>query len=372
MTAAVDYDLHGLVRVRVLDAMPRDAATVSRQLGLQPAALNGEPDIVIRFVEELPVRGPLRLLGLDDAGFTKDAFLVLNGRFDSRARVQIPFQDIGRRCEIVCERGIARVPLLTSILNLTVLGKGALPLRAAAFRSNGAGVLATGWAKGGMTETLLAFMAHGAIYVGHEWVYLSADGKRVFGVPEPIRIWNWHLDSLPQYRRAVSRRGRTMLRVGSLVTRTLRRATAGGTRNRSAATRTLNRLIPLLRKRLCVDVPADRLFGRASCHPTDTPDRIFFVASQEAPEVTVRPIDPREVAQRMVFALQQEQRRLMGYYWKFRFAFPETPNRLIERSRGLQSRRLTRALGNKKVFDVRHPYPVDLVTLYDALRPYCD
>ena len=114
------------------------------------------------------------------------------------------------------------------------------------------------------------------------------------------------------------------------------------------------------------------LFGRASCEPADTPDRVFFMASQESPEVSVRPIDPREVAQRMVFSLQQEQRRLMEYYWKFRFAFPQAPNKLIERSRALQSRGLARALGNKKAFDVRHPYPVDLVTLYDALRPYCE
>ena len=167
MNGVVEYDLHGLVRIRVLDASPRDIATVGRQLGLQPAALNGKPDLTIRFVGELPVRGPLRLVGLDDAGFTKDAFLVLRGRFKSRARVQIPFEHIGRRCEIVCERGIARIPLLNSILNLTMLGKGAAPLHAAAFRFNGAGVLATSWAKGGKTEALLAFMAHGARHGGH-------------------------------------------------------------------------------------------------------------------------------------------------------------------------------------------------------------
>ena len=32
---------------------------------------------------------------------------------------------------------------------------------------------------------------------------------------------------------------------------------------------------------------------------------------------------------------------------------------------------LVRALENKQAYDVRHPYPVELVALYDALRPYC-
>ena len=230
MSGAVDYDLHGLARVRLLDASPRDAAVVGRQLGLHPAAAHGEPDLVIRFVDRLPVNGPLRLVGLNDAGFTNDAFLILRGRFKSRARVQIPFEQIGRKCEIVCERGVARVPLLTSILNLTVLGRGALALHAAAFRFNGTGVLTTGWSKGGKTETLLAFMAHGATYVGDEWVYLSPDGKHVFGVPEPIRVWGWHLESLPQYRSAVSRRDRTRLRMLSLIVRGLHWATDHGAR----------------------------------------------------------------------------------------------------------------------------------------------
>ena len=61
----------------------------------------------------------------------------------------------------------------------------------------------------------------------------------------------------------------------------------------------------------------------------------------------------------------------MSYYWKFRFAFPDAANELIERSSELQYRAMARALGDKQTFEVRHPYPVELVALYDALRPYC-
>ncbi len=367
----MDFDVHGLAGIRLLDASNADIAAVQAQLGMPPAQLRGEPDVVIRFVHQLRISGPLRLLGLQDAGFTADAFLVLRGRHKSRARVQIPFQEIGGRCEVVCERGVGRVPLLTSILNLTILGKGAVALHAAAFRFKGTGVLTTGWSKGGKTETLLAFMAHGAAYVGDEWVYLSADGSHVFGLPEPIRIWSWHLDSLPQYREAISRGERARLRLASLLLSGLQRITAAGSRHRSAATRTLNRMAPLLQKQLCADVPPQRLFGTSSVEPCCSPDRIFFIASQEAPEVSVRPIDPREVARRMVFSLQEEQKALLSYYWKFRFAFPGAANEIIDRSRELQEAALLRTLSGKQAFEVRRPHPVDLPALYDALRTYC-
>jgi hypothetical protein len=371
MSESLDFDVHGLAGIRLLDAAPSDAAAVQAQLGLAPTRLNGEPDLVIRYVRQLRTNGPLRLLGLQDAGFTADAFLVLRGRYESRARVQIPFQEIGRRCEIVCEHGLGRVPLLTAIINLIVLGKGAVALHAAAFRFNGTGVLTTGWSKGGKTETLLAFMAHGAAYVGDEWVYLSPDGSRVFGLPEPIRLWSWHLESMPQYREAISRGQRARLRVTALALNGLRRVTAGGARHRSTASRTLNRVAPLLQKQLCVDIAPQRLFGPGACAASSSPDRVFFIASQEAPEVTVRPIDPREVARRMVFSLQEEQKTLMSYYWKYRFAFPASANALIDRSCELQEAALVRALTGKKAYEVRHPHPVELPALYDALRPCC-
>jgi len=176
---AIDYDLHGLAGVRVVGATARDAAVVDRQLGPIRGPLRRDPDIVVRFVDHLDVEGPLRLLGVDDAGFTDDAFLVLRARHKARARVLIPLDRIGRRCEIVCERGLPAVPLLIATLNLTVLARGALPLHASAFFHEGRGVVVTGWSKGGKTEAVLAFVARGARFVGDEWVYVGPDGATV-------------------------------------------------------------------------------------------------------------------------------------------------------------------------------------------------
>ena len=112
MTMATDFDLHGLAGIRLLAATVEDVAAVSGQLGLPPSTLDREPDIVIRFVDRLRVSSPIRYLGLDEAGFTEDAFLVLRGKHKSRARVQIPLDRVGQPCEIVCERGLLQVPLL--------------------------------------------------------------------------------------------------------------------------------------------------------------------------------------------------------------------------------------------------------------------
>lgn len=67
------------------------------------------------------------------------------------------------------------MPLLIALVNATALSKGVLPLHASAVTFEGTGPLVAGWSKGGKTEALLSFMRRGALYVGDEWVYLSAD-----------------------------------------------------------------------------------------------------------------------------------------------------------------------------------------------------
>jgi hypothetical protein len=294
----VDYDLHGMAGIRLLDAMPGDVSAVTKQLGPIQSPLSREPDIIIRFVDRLATTSRVRYLGLDDAGFTEDAFVVLRSKHKARARVQIPFERIGQQCEIVCERGIPAVPLLIPILNLTVLGKGALPMHASAFTYNGTGVLSTGWAKGGKTETLLAFMANGAEYVGDEWVYLSGDGQHMYGIPEPIRIWDWHLQDLPQYRALVSQSDRTRLRALRLLARSMDRATSNGLGGGFTAIKLMGRISPVLKRQLYVHVPPQRLFGGRVSPLVSTFDKVFFVASHEASDIKIESIDPQEVAKR--------------------------------------------------------------------------
>lgn len=365
MPAALDLDLHGFVRIRLLNAEPRDVATVIKQVGPIRADTSGEPDIVIEFVDRLRFSSPLRYLGVNDAAFTDDAFLVLRGKQKSRVRVQVPLQDIGRRCRFVCERGLPAVPLLMAVVNLTALGNGVLPLHASGLIYNGSGVLVTGWAKGGKTETLLAFAANGAEYVGDEWIYLADDGTRMYGVPEPIRIWSWHLEELPQYRALVRSRDRIRLRGLSWITRTLGLLDSGS-RSHALA----RRLRAILDQQLYVHLRPEQLFDGA-CVPVGTPEKIFFVASHESPEMTVEPMPAREIAEKMVFSLQMERAEFMSYYYAFRFAFPGLSNDLVERAEQIQREKLIRALDKREAFAVYHPYPCSVPALFEVMKPHC-
>jgi hypothetical protein len=366
----LDYDLHGLAGIRLLNPSPSDAAAVTRQLGPIQAPLARDPDIVIRFVERLPMTSRIRYLGVDEAGFTDDAFLVLRSKHKARAKVQIAFEQIGKQCEIICESGLPLVPLLIPILNLTVLSKGAIPLHASAFTYNGTGVLTTGWSKGGKTETLLAFMARGAEYIGDEWVYITADGQRMYGIPEPIRVWDWHLQDLPQYRALVGRSDRARLGAIKLV-QSMDRALPKRAGNGLLPVKALNRVLPLLKRQLFVDMHPQKLFGRGFGALAGNLQKVFFVVSHETPDVTVQPMDPREIARRMVFSLQHERLDFMSYYLRFRFAFPYASNELIERAEELQRAVLTRVLAGKDAYAVYHPYPVPIPSLFDAISPLC-
>ena len=364
MSGPIDYDLHGFVGIRLLDAGPAEERVVTRQLGPIRAPLARDPDLTIRFVDRLELAGPLRLIGADDAAWCDQGFVVLRGKQKSRARVLLPLERAGERCEIVAERGLAAVPHLVAIVNLTALAHGVLPLHASAFSWNGTGVLATGWAKGGKTEALLAFLAEGAAYVGDEWIYLAGEGPRMHGIPEPIRVWDWHLRESPWLRRRLGRGSRARLAALRSVARPLAAVAAGG----GAAARLARRARPLVEAQRWVQLPPREFFGAERCAASALPDVVFLMTSRDAPEVTVRPIDPREVARRMVASLAFERSELVASYQKLRFAFPDARNRWLDATEAHERELLERAVAGLPTFEVLHPYPVAFRTLYEAMR----
>lgn len=68
----VDFDLHGYVGIRLLDARENDVAKVRRQLGPLQSPLAREPDITVRFVDRLD-HGPLTYVGWQESGFDERA-----------------------------------------------------------------------------------------------------------------------------------------------------------------------------------------------------------------------------------------------------------------------------------------------------------
>lgn len=365
-----DFDLHGIVGIRLVGAKPSDVAAVKRQLGPIQSTLTREPDIVIRFVNKMQLSS-IRYIGVQDAGFTDDAFLILRGKYEVNVKVQIPFDQIGsRQCELVCESGVPAVPLLIAIINMTVLSKGFLPLHASALIYNDKGILLTGWSKGGKTETLLAFAANGAQYVGDEWIYLSPDGQRMYGIPEPTRIWYWHLQEMKRYQAIVKRSDLLRLRALNLLAKTLESFEHGPLRS-AGYLRILKRLTALVKRQLYVQLPPEKLFGPKADAVDVQPEKIFFVISYDRSEVTVQPLDPKEIAERIVFSLQEERMDFMSYYFKYRFAFPACANTLIDNVEEVERALALKVVAGKEAYAIYHPYPFAISSLFDTIRSYC-
>jgi hypothetical protein len=295
---------------------------------------------------------------VEEAAFTRDAFLLLRSRLKARARVRVPLERVGARCELVCEHGLPAVPLLIAILNLTVLAHGALPLHASAFVHDGRGAVVTGWSKGGKTEAVLAFTARGACFVGDEWIYVEPDGERVHGIPEPLRVWDWYLRQLPAVRARLGRAERARLR-------TLR-ALASATRGRRARP-----LAALIDSRRHVDVAPEQLFAAEGMARSAPFDHLFLVGSWERSDTVGRPIAGDEVADRMRFSLQHERAPLTAAYEMFRFAFPELRNELLESAAERERALLARVLTGKPAHIVEHPYPADLGRLFEVMSRLC-
>lgn len=363
-TGFVDFDLHGLAGVRLVDAGPSDAAVVARQLGPLPRTLHREPDITVRFVDQIEMDSRLRYLGAKETGWSDEGFFVLRSR-KAPVVVRMPMDRIGGRCEIVCERGLPAVPFLIAVLNLTVLGHGALPVHAAAFELDGVGTLVTGWSKGGKTELLMAAAGEGARYIGDEWVYLTTDG-RMHGIPEPIRLWDWHIRQLPAARDHLTTTDRLKLR-GIPALRRLERATPDRLR-RLPPSRLLRRAMPTLEGQLHVDVPPERLFRDVSQN-SGSLDRILFVVSAAGPAFTVESVDPLEVAARMRASLVHERLDLAALLLQARFADPSLQNDHLERAEARQGELLDRIFAGRPAYLVTHPYPVDLAELFASVRP---
>ena len=367
----VDFDLRGIVGIRLVDASTRDVATVRRQLGPidLPAgqALRREPDIVIRFVDNLPGQGRLRYLGLQDAAFDDAGFYLLRGRFNAAVRVRIPFERIGGRCEIVCEAGLPAVPHLVAIVNLTALGHRRLPLHAAGFVHRGLGVLVTGWAKGGKTETLLGFMARGAAYVGDEWVYLDADAGTMTGLPEPMRLWDWQIRTVPGLAEAVPAGSRAGLAAIRGTTAAVRALAGVGVLKGRAPGRTISRGLPYLERQLAIQLPPARVFdGRVRDDPVPI-DRILFVVSSDRDDIAIERIDPSDVAERSVHSVDHERHDLVATYAKFRYAFPDRHNELLEGAAVRERELLRTALAGRMTLRVEHPYPPHIMAMVDEV-----
>jgi hypothetical protein len=360
---AVDFDIHGLVGVRLVAPSPTNVAAVSAQIGPPSSRALRHPDIVIRYVDRLPTE-TLHYVDLDKTASSQAGFIVFP-EGDGEGKVSIPFEQIGSDCEIFCERRVGWIPLLISIINLTALKKHrCVPIHASAFVHEGTGVLVTGWVKSGKSEALLAFSQYGATYVAGEWVLLGCDGNTMYGLPGTFRMWEWQRRNL-RHLQHIGGNTRTFRLIRSLdaVQRAIPKRLAS-----LGPMKLLREGMPALRRQLNFRVEPKAIFGDRCGRLTGHPDKIFIGMVHSDERVLIEPAEPATVADQLACAMEFELTSLMSHYRAFRFAFPGMRNEFLEKVHNLLGDALRHALAAKEIYTLYHPYPVSFHDLYQAMQ----
>jgi hypothetical protein len=359
----VDFDIHGLVGVRLVAPSPTNVTAVSAQIGPPSSRVLRSPDIIVRYVDRLSA-GTLRYVDLGKTASSKAGFIVFPEGV-SEGKVSIPFEQIGSDCEIFCERRVGWIPLLISIINLTALKKyGCVPIHASAFVHEGTGVLVTGWVKSGKSEALLAFSQYRATYVGGEWVLLSRDGNTMYGLPGTFRMWEWQRRQLSQPQHIGGNAGTfRLIRLLDAVQRAMPKGLAS-----FGPLKLLSGGMPALRRQLNFRVEPKAIFGdRCGCL-VGHPDKIFIGMVHSDERVLIEPAEPATVTDQLACAMEFELTSLMSHYRAFKFAFPGMRNEFLEKAHNFLRDALRQALAAKEIYMLYHPYPVSFDDLYQAMQ----
>jgi hypothetical protein len=374
----IDYDIQGLLSVRLINPSPSLARVAARQLNpLQPATLSHDPDISISHfpAESEKARG----YRLGDAGdgqqcrFDEIEFSLAIGD----AVISIPFDSVGQSCAIRCTRNTNMrrlfIDYVRPALHICLLPKGALALHSAAVSYNGKGILLAGWAESGKTEAMLGLLQAGATFVSDKWTIVDGKGPSIRHFPTPITVRNWMIDLVP----GLSDRLKTTERL---------RARAAGVAGSLLGTAGASSRVPGLReaKGLAdlggrVSVTPSQLFGNtheersrwgmSSSAPLES---LFLLMTTAEEKITVQSAETAEVARQLADCAAYERRAFFGLYQRFRYALPGRRNTLLEEASHREAETLAKVLASKKVYKVYVPFPFNPAALRDAIGPFCE
>lgn len=364
----LDLEIHSAIMVRLLDAPAPVAQKLRDQLGpvLTEDGLE-QPDIVVEFPHELGIEHT-RHIGDNFASFSGESFYVLD-RATGATVAEIPFGSFDTGINLRCSRDSRWVHLLFDLLNFVMLDKGWYPLHASGVVMQGTGIVLTGWPKGGKTGALLALMDRGGSFVGDEWLFVSADGRRMLGLPTSVGVSEWQLQSLPHLLPSPGFQRRLLFWLIHRLEST-HRLLAGRNLESTFIAKSLRKGLPYLRAQLKISRSPQSLFSPERCVFQGEPDKIFLLIGHDQPDVVIDSCASDLVARRMAIANRYEQRGLIDYYQAFRFAFPDSRSDLLEVSVEHEAELLASVLAGKETFLVSHPYGASLDRLGRQIMEY--
>jgi hypothetical protein len=365
MTNCIDFNLHNLFSIRLEDPSPKAVRAVQKQVGVQPTVLDSEPDLTVRYVDQL--KAPMHHIVMGSTGFVDDEFHLVTGQGRKSYRVQFPFDALGQRCTVMCETGINEIPLLTLIINMRMLAKGLMPIHASAFVFDEVGVVVNGWPHGGKTSTLFSFLSHGAKFVSDDWLFVDSNCN-VYGLMQPIKLSDWQLDQLPDYQTKVGWKKQWTIQ-GLRWLDSVEQFVPEKARSNVTAAKVFHRGVQFLNKsQRHVTLSPEALFDTGLNSPTGRLDLMFLTLAHGSSAVTVNPIAAEDALERLVAALRYEWSTWEEYYIQYLYAFPHKRNFRLEVAWDKQRNLLRNILAGKQIFLVNHPYPVKLDEIYSAIN----
>ena len=361
----VDYNLHNIVKIRLLNPTLSDEKSFDGFLGDYKKSFVGEPDITIKYNAKLFFEN-LTYIGLNYAGYNNEGFYILsNGRHN--IKVKIPFEKIGKNCIIECESGIKGIPLLNQVISLTFMSKGYVPVHASAFLFEGSGVLVMGWSKGGKTESLLSFALKGAKYVGDEIVFISGDGSKMFGIPVSVCIWEWQFEQIKSLLPKI--RGQKKILFANIhLLEGIYRIFNNSVFKNTYPIKMIGEVLPSFQKQLNIRVTPIKIFNNYIRNELTAIDKIILVFSHASDEIKIEQIDSIELISRMINSHEYEFDTFIQFYRTFKFAFPHLINELLENLNSTQAKLLSKAMEGKEVYKVSHPYPISFEKLFLEMK----
>ena len=362
----VDYDLYGIVGIRLVNPAGSDVKSLSELYAGFRTELNREPDIIVNYKRNWDL-GDISYVGLGEAAFNGDGFYVLtNGK--SPAKVKIPFEEIGNKCELICEQGIGSVPLLNYIIRLTFLKKKYLPIHASAFIYNDIGALVIGWSKGGKSEALFSFIKNGAKFIGDETVIISSDGKKMFGIPVPVSIWEWQFSEIKEMMPPLNRQKKILFKGVHFITNVYKLLSKSFLKNNSI-TKLIRDALPALKRQLNIRIKPEIIFDGKVQWELANLNRLVIIMSHNKNDITLNTYDREEIVDMMITSNLYELDYFYNFYSKFKFAFPGVKNDFLENIDKVYSDLLSAAVSGIDTYKVLHPYPVSFEKLFAEMKP---
>jgi hypothetical protein len=365
---AIDYQLHGILNIRLLNATKKDQKAFEYQLGIQATSAIDEIDITIEYQNHVSGEEPLRHLVMGQAAYNSSGFFAIESQNGKQYAAKIPMQELGKPCTLICQQGIGEIPLLLFIINLHMIEKGYTPIHASAFLHEGVGVIVNGFPKGGKTSILFSFLAKSAKFVSDDWLYVDKSPS-IYGLAQAIKLSDWQLESLPDFRKQIKQS--KWLSIKSVqyldqVEQTVPDALRRGFLPAKAFHR-VQRYLNKKQRHIYVS-PLD-LFDTSPDEFTSQFDVLILTMSHESAEIEVQALETQIAVERLAAALQYEWLEFMEYYIQSCYAFPDKRNSTIESLTQTMGDRLQILLADRPIYAVYHPHPVALEELFAHIQP---